>query len=245
MFKKLSKYILLLYILIVNSCGNSSKEIEIVIDPLPAKLIKFNSINSVGKSGYYYLPTGYNLKTMPLMFSFHGTNYHGIDMINEFKGLAEKYKFILVAPDSSRVSKEVPEWDSTSDIGLNEDFKHSEACLNELLEAKALTIDYTKIMANGFSAGSWFAAYYSSNSTLFTHYGSLHGGVTLNTIGNNRPNCWFSCGTLDDICSCALADYDLNTMSLFGFKVLLTKYPTNHRLILEEKEQLVVWWLSN
>jgi hypothetical protein len=51
---------------------------------------------------HYYFPTTGDVATMPVLFSFHGVERNGLDYLNRWKYFAEKYHFIVIAPEFSK-----------------------------------------------------------------------------------------------------------------------------------------------
>jgi poly(3-hydroxybutyrate) depolymerase len=59
---------------------------------------------STGRQGAYYLPAGYESRTLPLLVFFHGTGGAGASAILRLRMAAEQGRFIVLAPDSVSVA---------------------------------------------------------------------------------------------------------------------------------------------
>ena len=59
---------------------------------------------STGRSGVYYLPPGSESGSVPLMVALHGTGGKGSAMLARLRPIAERERFIVVAPDSVSVA---------------------------------------------------------------------------------------------------------------------------------------------
>ena len=210
--------------------------------PLPSVYKQLNTQNRIGRRGYYYLPTGYNLSAKPLMILFHGTNYDGKYMVDLFKWLAEQNKFIIIAPDSNHSD---PEWLVPEQPRIfTSDFNHTENCINEVLSLNKVRVDYIKILAGGWSGGGWFATYFGTNSSMVTSFAVLHGGVTIESVGNNTIPGFFSSGENDGVCSPSFVSYYANTLNTMGFNCIYTTFIEDHFIGSHEKQELINWWLN-
>src|SRR5205814_7477551 len=107
------------------------------------------SIISQGKPRTYYLfvpANGSGAKALILLL--HGSGRNGMSLIDPWKGLAEKERIILVAPDSLNTQ----EWSFPMD---GPDFLH------EVVEAVKVKypVDSKRIYLFGHSAGAIFSLY--------------------------------------------------------------------------------------
>lgn len=195
--------------------------------------------NSIGRSGFYYLPAGYNLKPLPVLIAFHGTNYSGKYMVDLFRQQADRYNFIILAPDSNHSR---PEW---QDYLNSNDTHHTNNCIQELIGKDKVQIDSTKILTAGWSGGGWFASYYATNNSICTSYAVLHGGVTLDNIGPNIIPGFFSSGEDDGICSPPYVKWFENELKRKGYPTIFQVFPGDHFIHEQERETLINWWLNN
>lgn len=205
-----------------------------------------STTNSVGRTGAYYLPAGYNLAAKPLLVLYHGTNGNGMYMVNEFIDEAEAHGFIIVAPDS-RIS---PNGDYTWEVGtmsgeITEDYTHVLNCIAEVDNMAAVTFSETKVMAAGHSGGGSSTAYISTNEARFTHFAILHGNVFISGFGDYKPKGWVSTGDNDtEFTDSYVQSSIVDPLQDAGFSVTYNIYSGEHILIEDEKAELIDWWLN-
>src|SRR5262245_45646491 len=112
---------------------------------------------STGRKGAYYLPSGYESRALPLLIFLHGTGSKGSLAIRRLGALAEKERFIALAPDSVSVAGV---WIVGQRPGeTTEDRHHVMACVREVLQAPGVHVDLAHVLAAGFSVGGNGAAY--------------------------------------------------------------------------------------
>ncbi len=215
-------------------------------DPLPAQRGILQTTNSSGRKGAYYLPAGYNLKATPMMLAYHGTGGNGDGILSAFVGLAEKYHFIIVAPDSRYHPIYGYTWEVGTEPGeITPDYLHALACMDEVLAFPYVSIDSRHVLAVGFSGGGSSAPYIASNSTRFTASATLHGGVFTSGLGGNKIRPWFSTGQGDTIRTPAHVQGQADSMMYAGFpNVEFHVYSGGHELIAMEIEEMTIWWLG-
>src|SRR5579864_2307523 len=56
--------------------------------------------NSAGRSGAFYLPSGYPQHPLPLLVALHGTGGSGSSMVTLFQSAADRDGFLILAPES-------------------------------------------------------------------------------------------------------------------------------------------------
>ena len=207
----------------------------------PAVIGRLSTEIAAGRTGYYYLPTGYNLRPMPLMISFHGTGWDGMDMIDIFSDMAEQYGFIIVAPDSNGAR---PEWEVPGIPYISDNYIHTRDCVDEVEALPKVRIDSNHVLSSGFSGGAWMAGYYGSTNMTIKQMAVLHGGVYEGGFGSNRPRAWFSCGSNDHICNCYLVKLAHDASVVLGFQTVTSTFDSAHEEISAEKNALVQWWLQ-
>jgi len=201
--------------------------------------------NSIGRSGSYYLPQGYNLTGLPILVAYHGTGGSGLDMVTTLRPYADTSSFIIVAPDS-RVS---PQGDYTWEVGsepgeVTEDLLHTQACLEEVLGLPGVTWNETDLLAAGYSGGGSSAPYMATNDDRFTASATLHGGVFVGGLGDNIIPAWFSTGEDDSMRPPDHVEGMAADMEAAGFPdVEFHVFPGGHELTAAELEGVVEWWL--
>ncbi|NLE29890.1 MAG: PKD domain-containing protein [Phycisphaerae bacterium] len=108
-----------------------------------------------GRDYFIYLPTSYGKKPLPLVITCHGTNpWDSARMqINEWKHLAERYQFVVIAPGVSSARGVIPPSPSAGIAILKKDeefiLKITEGFLNNP------NIDQRAIMITSWSAGGF------------------------------------------------------------------------------------------
>ncbi|MFA6529161.1 MAG: hypothetical protein WCT46_06520, partial [Candidatus Gracilibacteria bacterium] len=215
-------------------------------EPARSVLGTLTTANSVGRTGSYYLPEGYNLEEKPLLVVYHGTNGDGLQMLNYFVDLAEEKSFIIVAPDS-RIS---PNGDYTWEVGssegeVTEDYTHMTDCIAEVAAISGVSFDEDFVMAAGFSGGASSAPYYATNENWFTHFAILHGGVFTGGMGDNIIPGWLSTGDSDTLRTPDMFEGYVADLEDAGYTDLTYNvYSEGHELGDLELRELVEWWLE-
>jgi polyhydroxybutyrate depolymerase len=154
--------------------------------------------NAAGRSGAYYLPSGYKGRALPLLVAIHGTGGNGAGSVQLFREAAERDKFFIVAPESRRAPDGRDSWEVGDHPGeITPDFQHIQACVDELLAMPEVRIDTTRVLIAGQSGGGSTAPYVATSVEPYTAFAVLHGGVFVGGLGNRRVRGWFSTGASD------------------------------------------------
>ena len=117
------------------------------------------SDKSTSRDYFVYLPSNYGTKPVPLVVTCHGTiPWDNAEMqINEWKYLAEKNGFVVVAPELVSSRGFLPPSQAEGRKLLKEDERVILNLVNRFIEKG--TVDRRAIMITGWSAGG-FAAYF-------------------------------------------------------------------------------------
>src|SRR5262245_28271770 len=126
------------------------------------------SSTTTGRHGAYYLPPHHESGALPLLIVLHGTGGRGVDILGRLRTIAERERFIVVAPDSASITGA---WlvDQRSDTAA-EDYRHVMDCVHEVLALPGVQIDRTHVLIAGFSVGSGLAFFIASREDLFTAF---------------------------------------------------------------------------
>jgi len=202
--------------------------------------------NSSGRTGSYYLPSGYDQGVKPLLVLYHGTGGSGSDMVNSFRDLAESHGFIIVAPDSRRSPGGEYTWEvGTSPGEVTEDYTHTQNCIAEVDAIANVGFDPSYKMAAGFSGGGSSAPYFATREAGFTHFAILHGGVFVGGLGSNKIRGWLSTGDSDTTRTPDMMRSYYYVLVAAGFTdLMLNFYSGGHSLLSDEISALIDWWLD-
>ncbi|OQX68731.1 MAG: hypothetical protein B6A08_08595 [Sorangiineae bacterium NIC37A_2] len=201
--------------------------------------------NSAGRSGAFFLPPS-SYERVPLLVALHGTGSNGRAMIGEFQSLALDRGFALLGPDS-RVS---PAGDWTWQVAdqPNErtpDFWHIHACLDELMDRYGDRLKAENVLIVGHSGGGSTAPYLATNSSPFSAFAVLHGGVFAGGLGPRQVRGWFSTGREDNMRPPSLVRAAAAQARSSGLRdIEYREFPGGHGLGEEERRALVNWWLG-
>lgn len=198
---------------------------------------------STGRQGAYYLPPDYESAMLPLVVFLHGTGGKGSIMILRLRGLAERERFIAVAPDSVSVAGA---WlVAYGRQAATEDHRHVMASVREVLALPGVRIDPAQVLIAGFSVGGGAAAHIASHEDLFSAFAVLHGHVVVDEMGPRRVRGWLSTGDRDRLRTVeytrSLADH-LTRREAFR-EVETRVFQGDHSLGEDELAALVAWWL--
>jgi predicted esterase len=168
-------------------------------------------------------------------------------MVSVFRGLADQYGFIIVAPDSRRSPDGQLTWQVGDHPGdLTDDVRHTMACVDAVRSMAGVQINSERTLIAGFSGGGSSAPYISSNESLFRSFAVLHGGIIPNGFGGNRVRGWFSTGESDSVRPVAGMRGAMEELRREGWSadLELSTYPGGHDLGETEKRELIRWWLG-
>jgi len=120
--------------------------------------------NSAGRSGAYFLPSGYEAGPLPLLVAIHGSGSSGAAMVGVFHQEAQKRKFFIVAPDSRVAPNGQYSWEVADHAGeITDDYVHVRDCVAELRAMPGVQIDTAHVFIVGFSGGGSMAPYVATN----------------------------------------------------------------------------------
>ncbi|HZS48906.1 MAG TPA: alpha/beta hydrolase-fold protein [Blastocatellia bacterium] len=135
--------------------------------PVSADKASRETINSGGKSRIYYLFVPDNLKpSAPLMIALHGSGRDGTSLIQQWREVASKEGFILVAPDANNSQG----WSTGVD---GPDFIHD---VVEAVKTK-YSVNPRKVYLFGHSAGAVFALYMGMLESEYFAAVAIHAGA--------------------------------------------------------------------
>lgn len=106
------------------------------------------TVNSPGRQGTFYLPDGYQERSLPAAVLLHGSTASGAAMVSAFQNLADAHRIIIIAPDSRDAFGWVPGMDNM----------HVARCLEEVQVLPGVRIDAARILVAGFSGARAAAA---------------------------------------------------------------------------------------
>jgi poly(3-hydroxybutyrate) depolymerase len=198
---------------------------------------------STGRQGAYYLPKTDGSAALPLLVILHGTRGTGSLMALRLRSLADRERFVVVAPDSVSIAGA---WlVGQGARGPTEDHRHVVTCIREVLAAPDVRVDRGRLLLAGFSTGGGAAAYIASHEDLFTAFAVLHGHVVLDGLGPRRVRGWLSTGDRDRLRTAeqiaGLADHLRRREGFRDIEVRV--FPADHALDDAELSALVAWWL--
>lgn len=215
----------------------------------PAHSVVYGTLqtqNSIGRTGSYYLPSGYNTEPKPMLVVYHGTGGSGSDMVYEFDDLAAQYGFIIVAPDSRTAPDGQYAWEvGTTEGEVTEDLTHAQNCIEEVKNISGVSINSEYVMSAGHSAGGSQAPYIATNDDQFTAFAILHGGVFTEGLGDRDVKGWLSTGEEDTLRTTDMVQGYYDSLITDGFtNITYNIYSGGHLLSDQEKEELIEWWLT-
>ena len=201
--------------------------------------------NSAGRSGAYFLPSGYNGRPLPLLVAIHGTNGSGEAMVRFFREAAEREKFMVVAPDSRLRPDGKDSWEVGDHAGeITPDLLHVRACVAELLAMPGVRLDPTHVLIAGHSGGGSTAPYVATNEEPYTAFAVLHGGVFAGGLGKRTVRGWFSPGQSDGLRGPTGVQEAASRAKGAGVaEVEYRVYPGGHEVGEQELRELLEWWL--
>jgi poly(3-hydroxybutyrate) depolymerase len=207
------------------------------------RLATLQVATSTGRRGVYYLPRGYEARSLPLLVMLHGSRGKGSVVALRLIDLAEREGFIIVAPDS--VSAAGAWLIGTGPHDSAEDHRHILGSVREVLALPAVRVDRQQVLVAGFSVAGGVAADIATREELFTAFAVLHGHVVLDQMGPRRVRAWLSTGDRDRLRTVEyirdVADH-LSRREAFP-EVVTRVFRADHALRDEELAALVGWWL--
>jgi predicted esterase len=146
-----------------------------------------------GRDGLLYLPPGLNPATpAPLVVMFHGAGSNGQQVLDLVRPVADRYRFVVLAPDSRGAT-----WDGVvGDWGA--DVEHLDRALRHVFERVA--VDARRIVAAGFSDGASYALSIGlANGRLFSRIVAFSPGFAAPPTERGRPSVFVAHGTADRV----------------------------------------------
>lgn len=202
-----------------------------------------NTTNTGGRTGTYYLPKNYPLRSLPVMVMFHGSTLDGNTMVKELRDFADEFGFIIIAPDSTDPAG----WNVGTTPGeMTNDYIHSQNVITEVLGIEDLTWNGTDMIAVGVSAGGSSAAFIATNDNSFSHFAVMHGGIFYGGFGANTPGAWFSTGSSDTLRSPSHVKSFVNLLNQVAYpgEIIYTEYSVGHTVPEVENREMLEWWLE-
>ncbi|MFA5864623.1 MAG: PKD domain-containing protein [Phycisphaerae bacterium] len=146
------KFFFNLMLILLSGCAVTQSQ-KVPHDPLLLTDPEFN------RDYYIYLPSSFGKKPVPLVVTCHGTNpWDSARMqINEWKYLAEKNKFVVIAPIINSARGFIPPSPPEGTQILKDDERFILKIVHRFLNN--INVDNRAIMITGWSAGG-FATYY-------------------------------------------------------------------------------------
>ena len=211
----------------------------------PGEVVQaLRATTSSGRSGAYCVPSGERARAYPLLVMLHGTGGKGSLVMARLRPLAERERFIALAPDSASVTGA---WLARPDAhGPTEDHRHVMAAVREVLALPGVEVDRSRVLVAGFSAGGGLAAHLGTHEDVFTALAVLHGHVLVDILGPRRVRAWLSAGDRDRVRSVAQVRTTVDELERrAGFReVSAPVFRAGHALGDDELAALVAWWLG-
>jgi poly(3-hydroxybutyrate) depolymerase len=159
--------------------------------------------------------------------------------------MAEREKFLIVAPDSRIAPNGLVTWEVPTEPGeRTEDWDHVRRCVDELRSIAGVSVDAARTLIVGFSGGGSTAPYVASVDDFYTAFAVLHGGVFVGGLGPRRVRGWLSTGDADSWRPPSQVRESAERVRRLGFgSIVYRVYHEGHELRAEEVEELVEWWL--
>ena len=209
----------------------------------PAAVRSLQTSTSTGRQGAYFLPAGVGSEALPVLVFLHGSNGKGSTALLRLRPVAERERFVVVAPDSVSVAGV---WlaDSRSQ-GATEDHRHVMSCLREVLAQSDVRVDRRQVLIAGFSVGGGAAGIIASREEAFSAFAVLHGHVPTEALGTRRVRGWLSAGDRDRQRPPAVVRALADELKGLRFPEIETRvFAADHTLGDEELSALAAWWLG-
>ncbi len=202
--------------------------------------------NSAGRSGAYFLPSGYDKGALPLLVAIHGTGSSGAAMVAVFHQEAQRRKLLIVAPDSRVAPDGQYSWEVGDHAGeITDDYVHVRDCVAELRAMPGVQIDPAHVLIAGFSGGGSLAPYVATNEESYTAFAVLHGGAFPGGFGTRPVRGWMSTGLADMIRPGAGVAVAASAVKDRGIDLTIRTFPGGHEMGEGEVSGVLRWWLAN
>ena len=213
--------------------------------PATGTVARLRTANAIGRTGSYFLPSGYERRPLPLLVAIHGTGGNGVQMVDLFRGAAEREKFLVVAPDSRRAPDGQYSWEVGDHAGeITPDLLHVKACVAEVLAMPGVLLDPTRVLIAGHSGGASTAPYVATNEAPYTAFAVLHGGIIEGGLGKRRVRGWVSTGQDDPLRPpTGVLDAANRAKAAGVVEVEYRVYAGGHGVGKAELAELLEWWL--
>lgn len=201
---------------------------------------------SDGRNGGYYLPKGWENKALPVLVMLHGSRQSGNTEIRAYMGLADKYKFIIIAPSSHKSKYWFAPQRSSS--RLTSDIWHSIACYEYVQKLSKVKFDEKKILIGGFSRGGHAAVSLATRITFATHAMATHSAFTPASLGTHLVPIFVSTGYSDPLYTPERVKKAIAYASkqISGLDVTLKLFSGGHsQANTNELKAGVQWWLGD
>lgn len=182
---------------------------------------------------------------MPVLIMLHGLGSNGSYVVEAYRGLADKYKFIIIAPDShSPLDWYIPD---TAQKPFTEDWYHIIACYQYVRGRPRVRFDYNHISLGGNSRGGYGAVALATRTTFATHSMCTHSRFIANQLGTHMLPVWVSTGQSDPLFSPAVMQQDLAVIKRAWPHLLVTfrVFPGEHSIgTPAELLASIKWWYA-
>lgn len=189
------------------------------------------------RDGRLYVPPQ-SRNAYPLMLLLHGAHGAGERIERRLQDLADRYGFIIVAPDSRGAT-----WDVTrGDLGPDVEF--IDGALREVFSR--YPIDPARVAVAGFSDGASYALTIGvMNGHLFTHVIAFSPGFIAAEYGQGMPPIFISHGADDEILPVERTSQHLvPALRKNGYRVRFRQFDGPHTIPPEVAQEAVEWWLK-
>ena len=191
----------------------------------------------------HYVQRHHGSGDRPLLVMLHGTNGKGSLLISRLRPLADRERFIVVAPDSVSPSGV---WDAGQRPDqVTDDYRHIMRCVRQVMAFPGVRVDPGRVLIAGVSVGGAAAAYVATHEELFTAFAVLHGHIIPEGFGPRRVPGWFSAGDRDrrrTVEQVRRAAEHLRRDRHFP-DIEMRVFRAEHALPDDELHALVAWWL--
>jgi poly(3-hydroxybutyrate) depolymerase len=202
--------------------------------------------NSSGRTGAYFLPSGFRGQSLPLLVGIHGTGASGSSIVALFRDAAERRHFLVVAPDSRFAPGGQATWEVGDHAGeVTEDFDHVRRCVEEVVAMEGVVVDRAHVLIAGHSGGGSTAPYVATNDETYAAFAVLHGGVLPGGLGGRTVRGWFSTGDADSMRTPLAVQEAADLLRARGLAIEYRVFHEGHEVREQEVAALVQWWLGS